>query len=205
MTEIDNHLSFWENDCNPNDFHRWCGRKSWKDIIAAFIVKGDYKSVLDIGCGTGVMYETLQDMKYPHLGTYTGIDITPKWVSLCKSKKIRAFVGDCRNLHFGANSPIPDSSYEFVLSLDVLNHQTSFEESINEAVRVASKAVLFSFFKGFESPARIEQRYEHLIYHFFNKEEIENFLKDKNLKYMWLDPRDGIPNSSRPHHLFILL
>ena len=86
-----------------------------------------------------------------------------------------------------------------MLCLDVLNHQTNFEEYISEAIRISSKVAIFSFFKPFEKNPRIEQRREKLIYHFFSKEGIEEWLNSLKLRYSWNPSYDG----DRSPHLFV--
>lgn len=201
----DNHLAYWEDSCLTEDFLRWCGDdKYWQHVVAEWIGSSKYQSILDVGCGTGVMYEVLRQVEYEFLENYKGMDITPRWIELCKAKGIPSFVGDSRNLVGPSGDKIPDSSYDCVLCLDILNHQVEFENTLSEALRVAKKAVLVSFFKPFETPSRIVQRRENLVYHHFNKDEIERFLSMREHKYMWINHHDRIPNSSRPPHLLIL-
>lgn len=50
------------------------------------VVRADHPcSLLDFGCGAGHFYEYLQRRRVPHL-CYTGLDLSPRFVELCRTK-----------------------------------------------------------------------------------------------------------------------
>ena len=114
------HLGFWEDSCSLEEFYKWCGTvEPWKRELAQMIVTGDFKSVLDIGCGVGVMKDILDQVKYPSEYCYVGTEITPQFITECRSKDIPTRSVDVRDM-----SIFKDKEFECVLCLDVLNHQT---------------------------------------------------------------------------------
>lgn len=54
-------------------------------LILPFNNNGSQPTLLDFGCGAGHLFEYIQK-KYPNRINYTGVDISHKFISLCKSK-----------------------------------------------------------------------------------------------------------------------
>jgi ubiquinone/menaquinone biosynthesis C-methylase UbiE len=186
------HLQFWEDSCSLNDFQRWCGRPlKWKTDICQYIIKNDYKNILDVGCGTGSIKEILDQKNY--LGNYKGTEITKKFIDLCGRKNIPVDNMNVENLKY------PDNTFDCVLLLDVLSHQLDFKKPILELIRVSNKSIIIAFFKSFETPSRIVQRCENLIYHHLDQKEIKDFLDNLDVRYEFV----ATNFKNRPDNLYI--
>jgi len=108
-----------------------------RNIISEFINDGE--SVLDVGCGPGWNYAHFKKFGPPV--TYKGTDYSDYMVQGAKQKFPEANfeLGDCRDIKE------PDSSWDVVLLQDVLEHTNGYEKPVKEALRVAKKRVIISF------------------------------------------------------------
>lgn len=97
------------------------------DIITQLLpLKG---SVLDVGCGDGVIDQNIIHKK-PHL-TIRGVDILKR-----KDAVIPV------NLFDGKRIPFPDNSFDYALLIDTLHHTFSPFALLQEAQRVARKSII---------------------------------------------------------------
>lgn len=104
-----------------------------------------FKSFLDYGCGSATTYEALQ--KEEILVDYLGLDIIPKNVEWCKN--------NFPNGKFEINPSIhkidqPDQSWDVVYSRHVVDHMNSFEEAMDEHLRVVKELVIVVLWVPFE-------------------------------------------------------
>ena len=86
-------------------------------------------SVLDVGCGDGLLAEEI---------LRTRPDVTITGLEICARPGTRIPV----NLFDGIRLPYPDLSVDVVLFADVLHHTPYSEELLREARRVARKAIV---------------------------------------------------------------
>lgn len=108
-------------------------------------INGDWKSILEIGCGDGRNLLEIKN-KYPDR-IIRGIDIEMDWdwpnytgyIIRALSKGLDVCYGDARKL------PFPDKSFDIVFSraLLVMTKIEDFPLIIKEALRVAKKKVFF--------------------------------------------------------------
>lgn len=105
-------------------------------------------NVLDIGCGDGLFLEMLKKKGVKGWG----VDISPVAVEKCKSKGIDAIV------HNFSDGPLPpfDTVFDYVVLLDVLEHNYNPELILNEAAKVKSKYVIISVPNFNSLPARLQ-------------------------------------------------
>ena len=68
--------------------------------------------ILDAGCGTGLLAQKLQA-----LGTVDAIDINPEAIKFAKKREVKVKLASITNL------PFNNSSFDIVISIDVLYHQ----------------------------------------------------------------------------------
>lgn len=113
--------------------------------ISNFINVGE--SVLDVGCGPGWNMEQFAEYG-PRLKRYKGVDYSERFVRVANERRKQKFdteyalpfeKQDCRNLKE------PDNSWDVVILQDVLEHTNGFEEPVFEAMRVARKRVIVTF------------------------------------------------------------
>jgi len=139
------------------------------------------EKVLDLGCGTGRLYEIFKDKGVD----YTGIDFSEELIKIAREKHgDRFIVGDILSL------PFPDKNFDSVWSIAVLHHIPSKElrkRTLGEIRRVLKPNgrvivtcwKLKSFFrKDVFIPFHGKQRY----YHIFTKRELEKLFKESGFK-----------------------
>lgn len=93
------------------------------------------REVLDVGCGD------LETTRYMPTARYRGIDLSAEAVELARSKR------PDWSFDVGALANVPDSSYDLILCLDVLLHQSSpadIDGLVADLVRAARGAVIVS-------------------------------------------------------------
>ena len=96
------------------------------------------KRVVDVGCGGGWLSEWLS-----REGTLVyGLDISPDFCKLAKVRsKLHGF--NCEIIcGDGEKLPFKDSAFDMVIIYATMHHFPSFENGLNEALRLASKVVL---------------------------------------------------------------
>ncbi len=104
-------------------------------------------SVLDLGCGDGLLFDMLGDK----ISKAVGLDISPQAVEKCHEKGIEAVVHS-----FDEPVPYPDNSFEYVVLLDVLEHVYDPATLLAEAARVSSKYVIVGVPNFSSLPARLQ-------------------------------------------------
>lgn len=82
----------------------------------------------DIGSGSGRILDKLQ-----LYGTVVGVDNSPLAVEFCQKKKRNVFLGDASHLEF------PDSSFNLITMLEVLEHLEGEKAALKEARRVLKR------------------------------------------------------------------
>lgn len=96
--------------------------------------------LLDVGCGTGVIYELIADSeegRWDNIQKYKGVDYS--WQMVKTARQLFPYghfeIQDARNLLE------PDSSWDCVLLMHCLDHLDNYKAAIAEAVRVSKKYI----------------------------------------------------------------
>lgn len=108
----------------------WSSKKSMDNRMKFFIKKIDkleFKSWIDIGCGTGRLFELIKKNKFKQIKIY-GIDINKKLIKYCKKKKFKFKITFlCKNI-----LNYKTKKFDLVSSLGVMqNSGLGLEEFIN--------------------------------------------------------------------------
>ena len=104
-------------------------RKCYKYVIEE-IQKKKFNKILDVGCGTGEILNTIATDK----NNYYGIDLSEKMVNIAKgknnSKNITYLVGDAEFL------PFEDSTFDIIICVESFHHYPNPNAVIKEFYRV---------------------------------------------------------------------
>ena len=103
-----------------------------------------YKTILDAGCGTGLLIEYVFDLSLDNIknkAKYVGIDISWKMLmKFCdKSKKIKDIEGI--NLILGdiENLPLRENIFNIIFSITSLQNLSAIKKGLGELIRVGQK------------------------------------------------------------------
>lgn len=165
-----------------------------RHLLFSFVNDGE--SVLDVGCGPGWNLDHTQKFG-PKLFGYRGLDYSERFVRVANLRhpdNHRFRVGDCRKLNEG------DLTWDVVILQDVLEHTNGFEEPIKEALRVAKKRVIITFWRGFGED-QMNDDGDDGWGATYNKERFEKFLDD--LGYFWCDTETP-PDANRWHAIYVV-
>lgn len=105
------------------------------DIVMEIVKRHKPKRILDVGCATGKILKSLKGM-LPSSSFY-GCDISSKMLKIAKDNNYSSIHADITNL------PFKDNSFDFVYTLEVLEHLPNglidVEKSIEELFRIVTK------------------------------------------------------------------
>lgn len=158
-------------------------RKNYKLIIDK-IKLGKNDVLLDVGCGTGEILNTLAN-KYKSAKLY-GLDISPEMINVAKrknkSKKINYICGDSEKI------PFEDNTFDILITSESFHHYPNSREVLKEFKRVIKpngKLILCDMYRPI-----IIRNFMNFMFNFtktgdvkiYTKNEIFNLLKDYNYK-----------------------
>lgn len=176
-------------------------------IIGQFI--NDDDSVLDVGCGPGWNIDHFA-LYGPAIKAYKGVDYSERFVRAANERrkgsmihdekfaeiKILPFeLQDCRDLKE------PDSSWDVVIIQDCLEHTNGYETPIKEALRVARKRVVVSFWHLTENDDHINDDGDDGYGAWYSRPKWEEFLN--SLGYVWFDAKTS-PEANRQHDFYVI-
>ena len=96
-----------------------------------------YRSLLDVGCGTGFLFEQL---KKDRAADYYGLDLSPEML-----KKARNKFGDTVSFTAGSSDELPygNDSFDVVTCIQSFHHYPYPEKAMSEAYRVLKPGGLY--------------------------------------------------------------
>ncbi len=133
----------WWQDNLPEQLEKfigWVGQGDapTKVAVRERVIAAGHRSILDCGCGLCVDYDEYRAASYDI--AYRGLDVTPFLVERAKSRGLDVVEGSIEDL------PFSDGEVDVVHARHVLEHLPHYRSAMEEAVRVASREVLFVFF-----------------------------------------------------------
>ncbi len=188
MKPIDPNL-WWEK--NLDDGYKWnefCSWLSMSDRSSRFYLykfindhKSDISSVLEIGPGSFIDYETYFSKQSDI--QYSCIDITTKIIEKAKSKNIEAKLGSIKNIPY-------NNYFDLVYTRHVLEHIDYYIEAIHELIKISDKYVICTFFyldkTSNKDTITIEEKTK-LYHNKYSKNKLNKFLDLINIKYEWYE------------------
>jgi ubiquinone/menaquinone biosynthesis C-methylase UbiE len=104
-----------------------------EDAIVAALADRPFRSLLDLGTGTGRILELLA----PHIERGLGIDLSPAMLSVARARLDRASLRHCSVRHADIfDLPAPKDSFDVVIVHQVLHFLDDGARAIREAARV---------------------------------------------------------------------
>ncbi len=139
-------MNYWDNLMGDDetaatymyDYDEGVGSKT-RITLGSFINDGE--TVLDVGCGPGWNYDHFK--KYgPDVKKYLGLDYSKRFVRVANRRNEGKYAyGDVRKINQ------PDNSWDVVVLQDVLEHTNGYDGPVREALRVAKKRVIITFWR----------------------------------------------------------
>lgn len=176
-------MNFWDNLMGSDEeaghymisYNEGPGAQT-RHTLGSFINDGE--SVLDVGCGPGHNYEHFRDHG-PRVSNYKGLDYAIRFIRADRLKYPEANfeLGDTRDIHESAES------WDVVVMQDVLEHTNGYETSVKEALRVARKRAIFTFWHLTENDDHINDDGNDGWGAWYSKPKWETFLD--TLGYAW--------------------
>jgi len=161
--------TYWDTFDSPYQMGPQKHRVYLLDLLKA----KDVQSILDVGCGTGPIYELIKISGGKWDFGYKGTDYSPAMIEVCQKQFLEGDfeVEDARKL------TEPNSSWDCVLLMHCLDHLDDYKAAIAEAARVAERYVLIVLWRPFVADGvRLNDR------NMYGKKEGEEPWKDTHLQ-----------------------
>lgn len=159
------------NISDPAGYMR--GWEGWDHPERKYAVSliGDGESLLDVGCGGGITYETI--IKLGREINYKGVDYSKKFIDACGEMFPTAQweVQDCNHLKEA------DLSFDVVYLRNMLENCHYYDKPIKEAFRVAKRLVIMTFWQPLQNSDRLVQLGDKTWGNNYDKHKFYNFLK----------------------------
>ena len=119
------------------------GHEKHRDYLLSLMNQKGISSFLDVGCGTGPLYELNQENEW--VMEYKGTDYSPAMIEIAKKLFPEADwdVQDARDMKEA------DNSWSAVVLMHVLDHLNDYPAAIKEAARVAQNYVIIILWRAF--------------------------------------------------------
>lgn len=149
--------------------------KAHRDLLAALCARylpAPDLDVLEVGCGTGRIYERL----VPRLVAnerYTGVDVSERMLAIGRERfpRARFLAGDGYGLEFA------DGAFDVALAFEVVGHLPEIGPFLRELARVARRTAVFTVWPaGDEDGGIVESREEILGARFLHRQYSHGYL-----------------------------
>lgn len=124
-------------------------------FLLDLLAEKQIKSLLDIGCGTGPIYQLLidgEEGKWDNITKYKGIDYCQRFIEWAQKEYGEKLfeLGDARSLKE------EDNSWDCVLLMHSLDHIKQYEDVIREATRVTKKYICIILWQDFRLDGEVK-------------------------------------------------
>jgi len=150
--------SDWSQEYIDGVWESYLRRRTWETSprfkFPAEFAHEKAKSVLDVGCGGGILYKAISELDKSIY--YEGIDITPKMIKCAR----RLFPGIAFEVRDAVDLPYNDDCFDLCVVSHVLEHQPPerAKKIISEAMRVYSHDWLVKIIHSIDRNCKIKQK-----------------------------------------------
>lgn len=146
--------TFWESPDFEQPYQM--GNMPHREYLLDLLKEKGVKSLFDVGCGTGPIYQLIDETRIP---TEDGFTTTCRWCFKYKGTDYsRTMIETCKRDFPKGNFEVQDArklseisdSWDCVLLMHALDHLDDYQSAINEAARVSKKYVCIILWRGFE-------------------------------------------------------
>jgi ubiquinone/menaquinone biosynthesis C-methylase UbiE len=131
--------TYWESEDFESAYQM--GKQPHRVYLLNLLKNKGVVSILDVGCGTGPIYELNEEYGFKYKGT----DYSRTMINTCK----RLFPAGNFEVEDARHMTEKDNSWDCVLLMHCLDHLDNYQAAIAEAKRVASKYVCIVLWRGF--------------------------------------------------------
>lgn len=134
--------TYWDKVASKGTYQM--GPQSHRIYLLNLLKEKGITSMLDVGCGTGPLYEILSydwgkvDSHWDMIKKYKGVDYSEEMIKVCK----REFPEGDFEWEDARSLTEADNSYDAVILMHTLDHIDEYQKAIDEATRVAKKYVI---------------------------------------------------------------
>lgn len=171
-----------------------------KAFIAELCSLVSFKTVLDVGCSTGLSI----DLFYARWRRAMGVDPSKKMIAYGRDKGRQCFVASATDI------PFPDQFFDCVCSTDVLEHliPTDVPKALTEMARVTShyfaSRIALNLTKGnWERKANLDLPNLHLT--LWGTDRWKEELDKLGMRYVMFEERSKGANRKKSAHLYIIM
>lgn len=141
---MDNPRTYWDTFNSSYQM----GSQKHRTYLLDKLKEFDAHSLLDVGCGTGPIFEMLIDApegQWDNITKYKGTDYAQGMIEVCQS----LFPKACWQVEDARHLDEPDQSWDCVLLMHCLDHLDNYQAAIREAARVSKKYILIVLWRPF--------------------------------------------------------
>lgn len=150
--------------------------------------------ILEVGCGSGVIYEAMLDGGLTTPEMYTGGDISKKLLAIAK---VRYPSTTFRSLDV-YNLPYPDHSQDNVICVSVLQHLPDYKYAVKELLRVTRKYLYLAFWMHEGPEDQIESK-DGFYQNVFSLPLFNKLVAEKcRIRHLWLSNYSVVFNLEGP-------
>jgi ubiquinone/menaquinone biosynthesis C-methylase UbiE len=127
-------------------------RVALADLCARYLTSRELR-VLEVGCGTGRVYEQLVPRRLPE-GGYLGVDISTRMLALARQR----FPGGRFHRGDGCALALADGAVDYALAFEVVGHLPEVKPLLRELGRVSRRGFLFTAWPAAEEEGVVDSR-----------------------------------------------
>jgi SAM-dependent methyltransferase len=129
----------------------------WRDTLAGR--SAESVSVLEFACGSANDYRSLEQYGIARFLDYTGVDLNEK--NIANARKL--YPGVAFEVSSILNLRYDDAAFDYVLAFDIFEHLSlvAMERAVDEAMRLAKKGLVLTFFIMTDAPEHNERPKRH--------------------------------------------